>query len=350
MNQEQHSSLHSEQQPRGGIGAFLKDRTLIALVLAAVIVLSLAYLRQNDITGLSPDSFFVLKTTWSDCADIVLAGDSRIYRGLSPEEIGRSLPGRKILNFGFSAAAYSTDYLNAVENVLHRKGDNRAVVLGIAPWCLTPGAIADNGFREYFDKKETERFMTRYFGDIYYRFRPFDYSIDRGGIHVDLGIGKNIEHYYQRFGNDGWAESYRVPEHSYDVAIKAITKAHIDAGPVSQEAVDTLLNRVKKWVGEGVAVYGFRPPTFPERVALEDSLSHFNSAAFVEAFTEAGGRWLDVDQGAYHTYDGSHLHFKDARRLSFEMGQWIANGGKPGVMAGSSIPAEASSYIREAKQ
>jgi hypothetical protein len=306
----------------------MPDRTLIALIIAAIGVLSLGFLRQNDITGLSPDAFFVEKTTWSDCADVVLAGDSRIYRGLAPEEIGRALPDAKILNFGFSAAAYSTDYLDAIENVLYREGDNRIILMGVSPWCLTPGAIADNGFREYFDKKETERFMTRHFGDIYHRFRPFDYSIDTRGIHVDLGIGDDAEHYYQRFGRDGWAESHRVPEHPQEVALKAITQAHIEAGPVSLAAVDTLLSRVSEWVSEGIRVFGFRPPTFSERVVIEDSISHFDEPLFVHQFQAAGGVWLDVDQDGYHTYDGSHLHFSDARRLSRELGQWIAGDGR----------------------
>ena len=54
-------------------------------------------------------------------------------------------------------------------------------------------------------------------------------------------------------------------------------------------------------------MYGFRPPTVEEVVALENELSGFQEEEFKAAFETAGGNWLDVDRFGYPSHDGCHL-------------------------------------------
>ena len=58
-------------------------------------------------------------------------------------------------------------------------------------------------------------------------------------------------------------------------------------------------------------------------IKLEQELSGFDEAAFVQAFVAAGGVWLPTDQTAYLTFDDSHLRRDDAIRLSESLGQQI---------------------------
>jgi hypothetical protein len=47
-----------------------------------------------------------------------------------------------------------------------------------------------------------------------------------------------------------------------------------------------------------------------------DERSGFDEKTFVVRFEAAGGIWLNLDQTAYHTYDGSHLREDAAVELS----------------------------------
>lgn len=54
---------------------------------------------------------------------------------------------------------------------------------------------------------------------------------------------------------------------------------------------------------------------------LENRLSGFNSKEFIESFKEYGGIWIELESKDYHTYDGSHLKGKSARKLSSKISE-----------------------------
>ena len=69
---------------------------------------------------------------------------------------------------------------------------------------------------------------------------------------------------------------------------------------------------------------GFRPPTTPAMLDLEERLSGFDEARFARRFEEAGGSWVALAREGWRSYDGSHLHEDSARRLSDELARAIA--------------------------
>ena len=56
-----------------------------------------------------------------------------------------------------------------------------------------------------------------------------------------------------------------------------------------------------------ISVYGFIPPSCREMYEMEDRISGFNEKEFISRFEAAGGVWIDIDPGGYHSFDGSHL-------------------------------------------
>ena len=85
----------------------------------------------------TPDKFFWYKKTFApNDQDILLVGDSRVYRGLSPAAMAAVLKGSKILNFGYSSAGFEPFFLDAAVKKLSAKG-KRILVLGVTPHSLT---------------------------------------------------------------------------------------------------------------------------------------------------------------------------------------------------------------------
>jgi hypothetical protein len=215
----------------------------------------------------------------------------------------------RILNYGFSSAAFSEDYLEAAEQVLDPHGARRTIVLGITPHSLTPNALRDNGFREAKRELERETIVSRHSRALRSFFKPVHPRAMLGAI-----LGRR-EHggYYQDFRPDGWVSSTCVPEDP-TAAIDAYERAFA-GNRVSEDLVSNVLQAVARWRRSGIEVYGFRVPGSRGLLAVERELSGFDEQDFVRRFTRAGGAWIAVGQTSYHTYDGTHLHSNEAACL-----------------------------------
>ena len=70
---------------------------------------------QKDSSKIPVDVYATIKAHWHPHSlDVVLAGDSRIYRGVSPKAMSETLPGLRVGNFGFSSVALAEPYLSRV--------------------------------------------------------------------------------------------------------------------------------------------------------------------------------------------------------------------------------------------
>jgi len=292
--------------PLPGLAAKVWPHRFASVLLLSVAVLTATAIgRPRDQRGAYPERFWIEKAHWQAIADVVLAGDSRILLDLSPAEMARHLAGVRIFNFGFSSAGYSPDYLAAIEQVLDPASPRKAIVLGITPFSLTPGASRNNGFTAN-RKRRAAGLFDRVLEPLFWYLEP-------------MGIGDLVNlirqhHYYETFHADGWVAGRRVPEVPGDAVDKY---GRIFLGNVIAPSIeDGLLFQVRQWADAGIRVYGFRPPTYREMVDLENERSGFDEKTFVVRFEAAGGIWLNLDQTAYHTYDGSHLREDAAVELS----------------------------------
>ena len=132
---------------RSPLRGLLAERTAVALVVAIVVTVAIGQWRPIEHADtLLPTQYWAIKMEWKACADVVLAGDSRINAGLAPTEMAGSLPDRRILNFGFYAVAFTPQYLEAIEDVLDPDSGEPIIVLGISPHSLSPRGARNNQF------------------------------------------------------------------------------------------------------------------------------------------------------------------------------------------------------------
>jgi hypothetical protein len=298
------------------------NRTLLALGLALPLLLAAQRLAPAPpaylvTTGVTPERFWTRKAHWPGAFDLVLAGDSRVYRGLSPAAMRPLLADRRIANFGFPGCGLTRPYLEAAHALLDPARTERAIVLGVTPHSLTPHAARDNGFLVETRRPIPEAYARMYLAPVDRFFRPIDVATQIRELAQPEGriAGQYLEEYHE----DGWVASRHVPEQP-DAALGEYRRV---LEPVAPELIEGLVETVAAWARGGVRVFAFRPPTSASMVELEAQRGRFDEGAFVEAFQRAGGIWLRLD-GPYHSYDGSHLRDDAARELSRDLAAAIA--------------------------
>ena len=77
--------------------------------------------------------------------DVVFAGDSRVFRGISPnivfEKSKQELSG---INLGFSAAGYSKKYYDFITSKLNTESEKKIIVLGVSPNMFLKESLENN--------------------------------------------------------------------------------------------------------------------------------------------------------------------------------------------------------------
>jgi hypothetical protein len=290
-----------------------------ALLLAGGLVFVLAATRRSTLSGMPMKLQSIQKAHWRQCADVVLAGDSRVGCGVSPGEMGRFLKGRRIYNYFFTGNGYSQEYLEAIEKVLDTASEHRMIILGISPQSLTPLMTKKRDFHE--DRKNYASqsvALATMFRRLLCHTAPMRRNEIFGGRLAKNGTPQK---YVEVFA-DGWmathSESADYSGYLHDARYNIFHNNYVSADIVAK-----VLRYVSQWRQEGIRVYGFRPPTVEEMVALENELSGFDEEEFKTAFETAGGNWLDVDPFGYPSHDGCHLRRDGAVAFTRDLSKMI---------------------------
>lgn len=287
-------------------------RTLHTLLLAGLFVLVSGLMSPPSPwinTGVGSDAFWLTKAFHSQQHDMILAGDSRVLKGLSPSAMANVWPSMSIFNFGFDHNAFTEAYLDEMERILDRSGAHPVMVLGISPQSLTLEAAQQNGFSSLRSLGRFDRFQRRYMSSLLVFFAPYNLYVWADALRGIPGFK-----YYQHHHEDGWVASRKEPEDpAYQIRRY---QGRFDNNQVNDDMVRRLMNRVRQWTLEGIHVFALRLPTSPAMWSLENRESGFDSRLFIHSLEEAGGIWLEIDPFAYHSYDGSHLREDAAVRLS----------------------------------
>lgn len=296
------------------------DRCLITIGIGLLLILLAGFLRPPDAwvqSGMNRAEFWMHKVSSTEDCDVVIAGDSRTLIGISPSAMQTVLRSDRISNFGFDHGGYNRRYLEAIENRLDPKSKSKTIVLGITPQSLTPEAASWNGFVSLRSRTSSEILTDLYLAKYLDHFKSFDpYDL------LSFLRGKTLTKYIQHFDKNGFIASRKEPEDTmYQIRRYA---GRFDNNQVSKFLVDQLLDHVKVWTSRGISVYGLRLPTTEPMTRIELEQSGFDHIGFVEGFEQAGGVWVELEPGQYHTYDGSHLHQNSARRLSVALAELIA--------------------------
>lgn len=75
-----------------------KPKIWFTILIATLLVIGLSFIFPKNEEKYKSELFWSRKTFAPKKYDVVLMGDSRVYRGLSPKKMVSNLPGMKILN------------------------------------------------------------------------------------------------------------------------------------------------------------------------------------------------------------------------------------------------------------
>jgi hypothetical protein len=314
---------------------FFRERVIITMILAVAIVAAVRpVLTVEYFSGVSPDRYWADKLNWRHCADVVLAGDSRVYINVAPRSLTESLSVRRIYNFGFSNNAWSAEYLTALEQVLDPHSPAPMIVLGLNPYSLTHEALTNNKFADMSNRRYASNIIPSQAAVLCNRFKLSDFF---GGclawveplpvweLLSDVCRGRTTPKWYNEYYSDGWVACDREPA---DPTLLLATSRFVlsyQNNPVDPKLTDLLIQHVRKWRNQGIEVYGFRPPVYRDVLTEETRLSGFDEAEFVRGFESAGGVWLTIDNDKYGglTYDGHHLPRRVAVEYTRDLGSHI---------------------------
>jgi len=282
----------------------------LTLLVSAILVGALSFAIPKNKEKYLGDRFWSQKTFASSRYNVVLMGDSRVYRGLSPSVMEEALTGLKVLNFGYSNGGLNPTMFAAAEKKLSEKNNKKVIVIGVSANCIT-GYTQKN--EQYIQEKSRPRedvFERLYFNGIKYHF-----SATNPEALKEAMIQKPLTSYYRNeYFSNGYVCSEKFPVDTME-AIPSYIQDFTNY-KVEDRFVDVLINQFEDWRKKGIIVIGFRPPTTVPMKALEDTMGLYNEKMIRTKFTEAGGHWIELDQTQYKTYDGSHLDKESAVRLS----------------------------------
>ncbi len=292
------------------INRLRNDRTIQALLLAMIMVFVMGMLRPDKPQGISLARFWMLKIQARGCADMALAGDSRVFCSLSPERMNEVIPDCRIFNFAFSGNGYSAAYCQRLEDVLDPQSRLPTLVLGITPSSLRTDATQRNGFLDHLALSPRDRWIRYHFGWIYDFIEPMSFRDAWQGLFP----ATKKYHDYRDYHANGWVAADTTPISHKDELRRY--RERFRECDVSEEVIAALLEQVRQWTNKGIRVFGFRPPTSEEMFELEESLSGFHEDEFTKRFEAAGGVWIAVRPTGYESHDGSHLRYTAAETFS----------------------------------
>ena len=297
-------------------------RLIVTLCAITLVVATAGYIRARQ-DAKAPDQLtnvqqlFQLKTFASSSHDLVLVGDSRVYRGVSPDAMRDVLPELRILNMGFSSGGMSDPLLAAAQAKLDRASSQQTIVLGVTPFSLTPEAVANEHWHSCNRRGPGSAVQHAGLRSALKAFRPV----------VEPPIpgvpSPNSAQYLQKYYADGWVASKMVPPQPQS-ALRQY-QDNFSRSQVDPAVLAALCQKVTTWREAGIRVFAFRPPTTDEMLELEDELSGYVEEDVRQALEAAGADWLDFSGEFYLSYDGSHLSSDDAIRFSQDLAKRISS-------------------------
>jgi len=295
----------------GFLAGAAKDRTFKTLVLALVLIGIMGMLRPDKPRGIYPKRYWARKISWHQCADAVLAGDSRVLGGVSPAEMRKTLADWRILNYGFASNLYVPEYLEALESLLDPESRSKALILGITPHSLTEDPDVTGQFAELKGRSRSQIYADIFLAPLLSFVEYMSFQDALHGLFPALATGRT----QKEFHADGWLAYQRQPP-GEKRELKKYFRGYQKV-QVSAKMVEGLNRFVSRWTQTGIRVSLWKVSRKP---AASGSMW---IRAHTRASTDPTFKAMRPDSCAYESFDGSHLQSYAARQLSNDLAQRI---------------------------
>lgn len=285
-------------------------RVILTLIIALIISVVIGFVGNKIPTNELKKQLFVNKIHSSQTYDLLIVGDSRTFRGLSPKPFEDQL-GLKSFNLGFSAVVFDDIMFDLIEQKLDKETKSPIIVVAITPHSLTKYSYPNGHIRAIEKMKREDILVYKYFLRASTVFSPYSIS-DLKKILSSKSIS-SVGFQQTHYLDQGWIHSDYKTRHP-NSALKSYNNT-FKTRLIDSLVKDQLFNKVIHWKKKGYDVYGYIPPSSQNMETLERSYSGFSDAEMAKRFIESGGKWILLDS-VYRSYDGSHLVGEDAIRLS----------------------------------
>ena len=221
-----------------------------------------------------------------------------------------------MLNFGYSSTIFDTLYLEQAKSKLDVEGE-KIYLLGLSSHSFTNKvneSLISNlsiKYNKYF--YELKKIEQRIFPPI--SIKNF----------IKLIIGRyefTMPSYYQLYSDYGWIASDR--NNKENIAIKSYIETFSKYQFYEQKLIE-LKEFIQKEKIDGARFFAFRVPTSKEMAELEDNMSLADFKYIRKVLESVGADWIDVPDLDLRSYDGSHLDYKSAEKLSLFLANKIKN-------------------------
>ncbi|BEQ15099.1 hypothetical protein FAK_21650 [Desulfoferula mesophila] len=262
---------------------------------------------------LTTERFWQLKVSQPAVYEVVIVGNSKVNMGLSPRHLSRASGRQKIFNFGFVACCLNKKYLKHASALLDPNISDPTLVLGICPHCFfRPSPI--NGYNYWSSQSVPQReAIMRQAWMENVSLKAIAKTSARNLQNLTKGLP--LSYYFP----DGWEACYpgrmKHPEMYAESSKKLLTRFRVQPRIVTE-----FLEAVYDIHQEGITLYGYRPPCSASVRELESGKGGVDFQELSKSFEQAGGKWIDIDPVRYQSFDGAHLDFRNAMRLSQEVG------------------------------
>lgn len=297
-----------------------KNRLILLTFICLPIIVCLALFNKPSEENKNKSEynrFWAYKVHNKNKYNMLILGDSRVYRGISSYAINSVLHDITILNFGFSAGKLNTEIYSEAFEKLDYDANIKIILLGISPGSLTNIENKDlHEIKKLTNSEILDRIYINYYASQYFSpKKPSDFFMSEAI--------ENPDKVSEKFYDNGWvACNAAKPDTS---KLLETYRNWWSKNKVSEKKIEELYSAIKEWNNSGIYIFAFRVPATLQMEQLEDSLSGFDENSLKNQIIVLGGNWIDLPdkQQVYNCYDGTHLDEKSAILLSEYLGTEI---------------------------
>lgn len=288
-----------------------KTITALIFIFSALIVYCAAmrFGDTSDPVAKKEKQFWISKFLGETKYPCLLAGDSRVYRGLDPAIFSKNL-NTECLNIGFDSSGFGPDFFDLIEKRLSAD-QARLLIIAISPHSFTERGAENNQLVEYvkMSPAEVRQLKNPTFSDDLFPKISIDHLVSpfsKKEVSAHILIQKYLE--------NGFAPAYQEKNDPTQAlaSYESLFKDHVFSARVEH----ALLDKLKMYQQQGIEVYVLRLPLSPEMRQLEDRVSGFDEDSFKKHLLETKVHWVELPASGFETFDGSHLTGQSAELVS----------------------------------